>query len=285
MLSYRHGFHAGSPADLLKQLVLVLVIEHLGKKDKGFCVHETHAGAGLYDLEDGMALRNAEFRQGIGLLWEGRRNSPLPAAWWAILEGLNPDGRLRFFPGSPEIARRLLRAQDHLVLMELHRVEVENLRERCGRDARVSIMHRDGYEGIVPLLPPTLRRGLVFMDPSYEVGEDYDRVPETLARARARWERGIFIVWYPLLGKRRDRSAELLGRLAAGNGDAGNGDALLAVEMETRPQAEEYGMHGSGMAIVNPPWNLDRRLGELLPRLTEALGPGCGFRLLRPGIR
>jgi len=274
MLSYRHGFHAGNPGDLLKHSVLVLLLEHLKKKEKGFCVYDTHAGAGLYDLNGEWALKNGEFNQGIGKVWENSESSGLPEPFLKILKEMNPGTELKTYPGSPEIARRLLRPQDHLVLMELHNNEVDNLRETLGWDPKVSIHHRDGFEGSWSLVPPDLRRGFVFMDPSYELKDDYLWAMDSLKMAYKRWDTGIYALWYPLLGKESDRSQELLEGLSQGKFKT-----LLRVELETSPQKDDWGMYGSGMAIINVPYNLDLQLQEMMPALAHSLGEDSNFRV------
>lgn len=273
MLSYRHGFHAGNAADLLKHAVLVLGVEHLRKKDKGFCVLDTHAGGGIYDLQGSFASKNAEYLTGLGRVCLDGTEAGLPPSLLAMLRDMNPGGDWKTYPGSPEIARRLLRPQDQLVLMEMHNNEVETLRDSVGWDERVAIHHRDGFEGLVALVPPALRRGLVLMDPSYELKEDYARAVKCLRRAFQRWSTGIYVLWYPLLAKPLDRSAELLEGLAASGFPS-----LWHVELETAPPRDDWGMHGSGLAIVNPPWQLDEQIAAMMPPFCQALGPAATYR-------
>lgn len=265
MLSYRHAFHAGNHADVLKHAVETLIIEQLKSKEKPFCYLDTHAGGGCYDLSGEWPQKKAEYLDGIARLWPERQHWPELAAYWDVIATLN-ESELRFYPGSPEIARHLLREQDKLMLMELHNQEIEILRRHIGSDSRNAIHHRDGFEGLLALLPPTPRRGLVLMDPPYELKEDYQRVLQTLKKAMQKWATGIYALWYPILGKDADRSRSMLELFKY----AGFPSALVA-ELEVAAQPDEWGMNGSGMLILNAPWQLDGQLTTLLPRLCTQL--------------
>ena len=265
MLSYRHAFHAGNHADVLKHAVETLIIEQLKSKEKPFCYLDTHAGGGCYDLSGEWPQKKAEYLDGIARLWPERQHWPELAAYWDIIATLN-EAELRFYPGSPEIARHLLREQDKLMLMELHNQEIEILRRHMGSDSRSAIHHRDGFEGLLGLLPPTPRRGLVLMDPPYELKEDYQRVLQTLKKAMQKWSTGIYALWYPILGKEADRSRSMLELFKY----AGFPSVLVA-ELEVAAQPDEWGMNGSGMLILNAPWQLDGQLTTLLPRLCTQL--------------
>ena len=265
MLSYRHAFHAGNHADVLKHAVETLIIEQLKSKEKPFCYLDTHAGGGCYDLSGEWPQKKAEYLDGIARLWPERQHWPELAAYWDVIATLN-ESELRFYPGSPEIARHLLREQDKLMLMELHNQEIEILRRHMGSDSRSAIHHRDGFEGLLGLLPPTPRRGLVLMDPPYELKEDYQRVLQTLKKAMQKWSTGIYALWYPILGKDADRSRSMLELFKY----AGFPSVLVA-ELEVAAQPDEWGMNGSGMLILNAPWQLDGQLTTLLPRLCTQL--------------
>ena len=265
MLSYRHAFHAGNHADVLKHAVETLIIEQLKSKEKPFCYLDTHAGGGCYDLSGEWPQKKAEYLDGIARLWPERQHWPELAAYWDVIATLN-ESELRFYPGSPEIARHLLREQDKLMLMELHNQEIEILRRHMGSDSRSAIHHRDGFEGLLALLPPTPRRGLVLMDPPYELKEDYQRVLQTLKKAMQKWSTGIYALWYPILGKDADRSRSMLELFKY----AGFPSVLVA-ELEVAAQPDEWGMNGSGMLILNAPWQLDGQLTTLLPRLCQQL--------------
>lgn len=266
MLSYRHSFHAGNHADVLKHVTQVLILEKLKAKAKPFVYVDSHSGAGLYRLDSAEARKTAEYESGIGRLWSQQASFPEIATYLALIKALNADGGLRCYPGSPAIASELLRERDQLVLMELHNREVELLRKNMGRDSRVSLHHRDGFEGLAAILPQPLRRGLVLIDPSYEIRGDYQQVVDSVVLSWQKWPVGIFAIWYPILSRQRNRSGWLLEQLAKipfAN--------LLVAELAVTDQAEDYGMHGSGVVIINAPWQLDQQLMALLPRLHLSL--------------
>ncbi|MBK7901273.1 MAG: 23S rRNA (adenine(2030)-N(6))-methyltransferase RlmJ [Azonexus sp.] len=267
MLSYRHGFHAGNHADVLKHLVLVSTLAHLNRKEGAYWVVDTHAGAGQYDLRGPQAEKLGEFRDGIGRLW-GRDDLPAPLAdYLAQVLAANPDGRLARYPGSPWLAARALRAQDRLRLFELHSSEVPAL-QACFRGAgrQVKVTAGDGFTGLKALLPPPSRRGLVLIDPSYETRADYGAVLQALKDGLARFATGIFAVWYPLLA--RTEARDLPGRLRHLPARRWL-DVSLSV---APPRGDGLGMQGSGMFIVNPPWTLEAELRQCLPFLAATLG-------------
>ncbi len=265
LLSYLHGFHAGNHADVFKHAVLALLLEALLAKPKPLVYIESHAGAGRYDLGSEQALKTAEFRLGIERLWARRHAFPELSAYLGAIAALNPDGGFATYPGSPALAAQRLRTDDRLILMELHPTESQTLRRHLGSDRRVGIHRRDGLEGLAALLPPKPARGLVLMDPPFEQASEYTRVADALIAAHARWPTGVYALWFPRLGRQRDRSAELIGRIRRTLPDG------LLCELTVRRQAEDFGMHGSGMLMINPPWRLEEQLAELLPRLAEVL--------------
>ncbi|MBK5964086.1 23S rRNA (adenine(2030)-N(6))-methyltransferase RlmJ [Thiocystis minor] len=280
MLSYLHGFHAGNHADVLKHAVLALLLDALLVKPKSLVFLDSHAGSGVYDLTSKQARKTNESANGIGRLWARQESFPELARYFDAIAALNPDGGYARYPGSPQLARHCLRADDRLILMELHKAEVQTLRHALGGDPRVNIHHRDGFEGLTALLPPKPPRGLVLIDPPYEVKTDVDRVANCLAAAHARWPAGSYAIWYPRLGVQRDQAARLMRKLSREIPE------FLIAELAVRPQTDDFGMHGSGMAIVNPPWRFEERLGTLLPRLADVLalepiqsGSTTGWRL------
>ena len=200
MLSYRHGFHAGNHADVLKHVALVALLRMLTRKDKPVFVFDTHAGAGMYSLEQGFAVKNAEFRDGIAALWE-RNDLPEPVADYVDqVRAVNADGVLRHYPGSPRIALGVLRPQDRLRLFELHSTEGHILAQQFAQDGRrVAVTAGDGFAGLKAVLPPQSRRGLVLIDPSYELASDYRAVATALRDGMQRFATGTYAVWYPLL--------------------------------------------------------------------------------------
>jgi len=267
MLSYRHGFHAGNHADVLKHVVLVQLMQRMTRKESALWVIDTHAGAGLYSLETGYAARNAEFEGGIGRLWSRRGLPPSVDDYVEQVRKVNPDGVLRNYPGSPQIALQMMRSQDRLRCFELHSTEGRLLQAHfhdAGR--RVAVVAGDGYAGLKSALPPPSRRGLALVDPSYELTEHYREVQAAMRDALQRFATGTYAVWYPLL--QRAEAASLpheLQRMAPG-------DWLRVSLAVTAPAADGFGMHGSGMFVFNPPWNLEAPLAVAMPVLVEALG-------------
>ncbi len=261
MLSYLHGFHAGNHADVLKHTVQSLLLNKLKAKDKPFVYIDTHAGAGLYDLAGAEALKNSEFKGGIRKLLQAQERFPGLDDYYRIAQAHG-----NHYPGSPALAADLLRGEDRLILMELHNREVRELRKNLGDDSRIAIHQRDGFEGLMALVPPRPARGLVLMDPSYEVVEDYEKALEALNTAAARWPTGIYMLWYPVLSRQRDQSRLMRHRLKSS--DFQN---LLLAELRVREQQEEFGMCGSVLAIANAPWQFDEQLRALLPKLKALL--------------
>lgn len=263
MLSYQHIYHAGNAADVLKHAVLVSIVQLLRHKEKPFRVYETHAGSGLYDLSSSEASKTAEYHNGIGRLF-GLTDIPSVAVpYLDLVRGYNPDGVLRSYPGSPALVTMLLRSGDHVELMELHpRAEAE-LRHALKGEHRAHIHRRDGYEGLSALLPPKERRGLVLIDPSYEVKGEFRQVQDLLQTALRRWASGCYALWYPLL--QHPASRELPTRIAASGIPK-----VFRTELAILPEGSQ-GMTGSGMLLVNPPWGLEEGLNQLLPWLWQHL--------------
>lgn len=270
MLSYRHGFHAGNFADVLKHVVLTHLLLDLTRKPAPLCYLETHAGAGRYDLASDQAQKTGEFRDGIGRLWLAGGLPPGLAPYLEAVRALNPDGALRVYPGSPRIARHWLRPGDRMVLAELHGSDYPLLKAQFAGDRQVAVHHMDGYQGLKAFLPPQEKRGLLLLDPAYEVKDEYDRLPAALRAAYPHWRNGVYAVWYPILT--RVGADRFLAALAA----TGIRKMLLA-ELTVRPAAATAGMGGCGMVVVNPPWRLEETLAPLLAWLAEALaGPTAG---------
>jgi 23S rRNA (adenine2030-N6)-methyltransferase len=272
MLSYRHVFHAGNHADVLKHTVLLAVLDYLNQKDKPYWVIDTHAGAGGYRFDGGRAKSHAEYEDGIGRLWARDDLPPLLATYLAAVRIDNPDGQLRRYPGSPLLALRRLRPQDRLRLFELHPADVRLLGEAVtatvpDAQKRVAIRQEDGFEGLKALLPPPPRRGVVIIDPAYEDKRDYARVVMALKESLARFATGTFLIWYPLL--QRNESIQLAGRLKKLAPDWLN--VTLTVKAPSANANGGWGMHGSGMFVVNPPWTLATALRETLPWLIDTL--------------
>jgi len=270
LFSYRHAFHAGNHADVLKHAMLVHTLDYLNRKDTPYWVIDTHAGAGLYALDSDWAAKNAEFADGIGRLWERDDLPPLLADYVAQVRRYNPDGRLRHYPGSPWLTLDALRERDRLRLFEMHPTEsdvlVGNL-EQLDKAAlrQTTIYATDGFEGMKALLPPPPRRGLVLLDPSYEDKHDYKRALTAVKEGIKRFATGTYAVWYPLVQRRE--ATELARHLE--NLQVKNWlHVSLAVK---KPASDGFGLHGSGMFMVNPPWTLHAALKEAMPALARLL--------------
>ena len=276
MLSYRHAFHAGNHADVLKHLVLVQLIRYLGQKDNPFWVIDTHAGAGAYSLDSGYAVKLAEYKDGIGRLWARNDLPPVLADYVALVRRMNPDRRLQNYPGSPYFALWTLREQDRLRLFELHSKDARLLHENFQDTGKQVIVEAtDGFAGLKALLPPPPRRALVLIDPSYEEKQDYERVIHALKESLTRFPGGTYALWYPQLT--RLDAHELPSRLKRLHAKS-----WLHVALRVREPAKDgFGMHGSGMFILNPPWTLHDTLVGIMPYLVDvlALDAGAGYTL------
>jgi len=265
MLSYRHSFHAGNFADVLKHIVLIQLLEYLGKKDHPFCCIDTHAGAGDYSLNSDYALKNSEFAGGISKLWQ---RSDLPEAvmrYMQIIKQANNNDKMTRYLGSPLIAQQLLRAKDRLFLYELHSTEFELLSTAIGRDKRVKVFHADGLKNSIGLLPPLERRGLILIDPSYELKTDYIDVPNALCAMHKRFATGTYALWYPVVDRSRNKALEHAIQ-------ASGIKNVQLFELGIGADTNEHGMTASGLIIVNPPWTLFAQMQSILPWLVELLG-------------
>jgi len=266
MLSYRHAFHAGNHADVLKHTVLVHLLAYLTQKDKPLWFVDTHAGAAVYALEEGYATKNAEYDSGIARLWE-RVDLPLPLTdYVAQVRALNPDGVLRRYPGSPQLALQLLRPKDRLRMFELHSTESGLLQQYFRGDSpRAMVQAGDGFAGLQAQLPPPSRRALVLIDPSYEDKGDYRNVLTALRDAQKRFAAGVYAVWYPQVQRRESRAfPDQLKQLQ-------EKDWLHVTLTVKQPVAGGYGLHGSGMFVLNPPWLLPKALDLAMPYLARVL--------------
>ena len=272
MLSYRHGFHAGNHADVVKHLVLLGLLQKLLGKDKPFTYIDSHSGGGLYDLDSAAARVNSEHLTGVIPLWQKRGVDPLLNLYLDKVSEFNSTRALHHYPGSPSLALGCLRPDDRMHLLELHPAEVEALRTNMGRDNRVSIHHRDAFEGLLALTPPDPRRGLALIDPAYEEREDYQRVLSVVLKLQRRWPVGIIAVWYPLLARQRDRSTWFKATIARENLPD-----VLVIELSVLEQEEEFGMHGSGMLLINTPWQFREQIQATLVEVVSVLGEGARF--------
>ncbi|MGC8808021.1 MAG: 23S rRNA (adenine(2030)-N(6))-methyltransferase RlmJ [Thiomonas sp.] len=276
MLAYRHAFHAGNHADVLKHLVLVQVLRHMNRKDKPYWVIDTHAGAGGYALHEAAAQKNAEYAQGIERLWTRRDAPEAVADYLSLIKEFNSSGVLLYYPGSPAIAQRLMRPQDKLRLFELHPTDHRVLEATFGAQPGVQVRCADGFVALKSLLPPPDRRAVVLLDPSYELKTDYAALRNAVSDALTRFAVGTYAVWYPVLQRRESHLLPQQLRRIAGKAD------WLDVRLQVRePDASGFGLLGSGMFLINPPWTLHATLRDLLPWLTGALGQfqGAHFAL------
>lgn len=276
MLSYRHAFHAGNHADVLKHFILLEVLRYYSRKDKPWWFIDTHAGAGCYALQGEQAGKTAEFEQGVARLW-GREDlcAPLSAYLEAVAQ-FNPHGGLSFYPGSPALAMTQLREQDRMRLFELHPTDFAALDKTFERDQdRVLVRRADGFASLRALLPPPSRRAVVLIDPPYEVKDDYRKVVDVLRESVRKFPGGTYMLWYPLLSRpEAQRLPDRLGALGAGSWL----DLRLVVQ---EPSRDGFGMFGSGMYIINPPWTLPETLEVAMPELVASLSldDGAGFDL------
>ena len=265
MLSYRHAFHAGNHADVLKHYVFSLVLAYMNQKPKPYWVIDTHAGAGMYALKSEFSQKNAEFENGIARLFAAENLPESLHNFTKLINKFNENNVLNFYPGSPKIAESLLRQDDKLRLFELHPSDCKLLLENFSHKGRqTKIEMQDGFAGISACLPPPTKRAAVLIDPPYELKDDYSRVVDCIKDSLKRFATGTYLVWYPLL--QRPEPAEMVRELMALNAD------FLQVEMMVQaPSLDGYGMHGSGMFIVNPPYTLPKILEETIPILTQLL--------------
>ena len=269
-MNYRHAFHAGSFADVLKHVVLVRILVHLRAKPAPFRVIDTHAGDGLYDLAGPEASRSGEWREGIARLMgasaEGQA-SPLLAPYLAAVAALNRPGDLSIYPGSPMLARDFLRERDRLIACELEPGAAGALARNLGGDRRCKAIAIDGWTALNAYVPPTERRGVVLIDPSFEDVADFQRLEPALVAAHRKWGRGTYLLWYPI----KDRaSSDLLARRFRLSGVP----KILRAEITTAAGGER--LRACGLLVVNPPWTLESELKTLLPALAEALSQGGG---------
>ena len=274
MLAYRHAFHAGNHADVLKHTVLMLVLRYMNQKDKPYRFVDTHAGAGGYSLEGRYAQKKGEYEQGVARLWERDDLPEALADYVNLVRQFNADGKLAQYPGSPAIAQMTLRAKDQMRLFELHPTDYRILSAYLGEQRGAEVRNADGFENLKGQLPPSSRRGVVLMDPSYEGHNDYGRVIAALRDAITRFAEGVYLVWYPQVSKLE--AAQLPKRL---EGVAPKGWLHVRLTVQ-EPDAQGFGLAGSGMFVINPPYTLHDELAAVLPTLVDVLGQYDGANYL-----
>ena len=265
MLGYRHSFHAGNFADVLKHMVLVRILRYLTQQDTPLLYIDTHAGAGAYNLTTPKAGKAMQFENGIGRLWS-RTDLPVPVADYVTqVRLLNGNNQLLRYPGSPWLARQLLRSTDRMALYDMHPLEVMLLRENCRGDRRCRIQREDGFKACQALLPPSEQHAIVLIDPPYELKEDYHRIVDTVVDAHCRFASGTYIIWYPVVDRHR---VDRLEMTLASSGIR----KILLLELGTATDRTGLGMTASGVIVINPPWSLDTEIAPTLDYLAAILG-------------
>jgi 23S rRNA (adenine2030-N6)-methyltransferase len=271
MLSYQHAYHAGGPADVHKHVALCLLLEHLAKKPKPFSVTDLYAGEGEYKLDSFAAQKTQDYTKGIEHIWNGGAIPPdAPPAvqsYLALLRRFNPEETLRHYPGSPAIARAFMRENDRLVLNELHSTAFPELGRWARKDARIVVHQRDGLEALAGLVPPPVRRGLVLIDPSFEVKSEYTDIPGKVSTAVHKWREGIYLIWYPILKEGRHQSL-LDGLKVSVDAAIFVGELTLAAKRDDATP----GLRGTGLVVVNPPWQFDSAMADAGAWLARKLG-------------
>ncbi len=266
-MNYRHAYHAGNHADVLKHSILARIVDYLCHKEKPFAVLDAHAGIGLYDLTSVEANKTGEWHDGIGKLGPvfSADVERVLAAYRGVVAGVNPPEAVQFYPGSPEIILHALRGGDRLLANELHPVDAETLRQSYLGEDRLVVLNVDALQAIKSQLPFKERRGLVLIDPPYEDVNETAAVAKMLVEGHKRFATGMFMIWYPITTQGFvDGFLDAIEKLAIGN--------ILRAELCVKPTHESGGLSGSGVLIVNPPYTLEQDLHALLPALVERLG-------------
>jgi len=274
-MNYRHAYHAGNIGDVLKHAVLARLIVYFQHKDKAFRILDTHAGIGLYDLSSQETQKTGEWQQGIAKVLAAQIPSDvenLLAPWLGVVRDLNPGKDLEVYPGSPQVARQLMRKIDRLTLTELHPQDFTTLSDRYAGDHQVKTIHLDGWLAMGSFLPPKEKRGLVLIDPAFEVSDEFSRMTEAVLKAHKKWPGGTYALWYPLKDTRAIR------RLHEDAAAAGLKD-VLSLELNVGKSGPDTRMLGSGMTLINPPYTLADEMRQILPWLADVLhqGPGAGW--------
>jgi 23S rRNA (adenine2030-N6)-methyltransferase len=278
MLSYRHAFHAGNHADVIKHMTLCLILRCLEMKEKPYSVVDTHAGGGLYSEDSVFASKNREYNTGIEMISKSSKLRDLVPEYFKVLDELRAGDPLAI-PGSPWFEAELTRDCDRITLIDLHPAEIDKLKEVFHRDHRINVQKRDAMEAMGAVLPPTPRRGLCFIDPSYEEKGDYDALIKALKKSLSRWEPGVYAIWYPVLSRMADHSKAFVQEIKH------LGHPMLQAELRVKKQDEDFGMCGSGMLVLNYPFALAEPLKQVTEELGRELGGSDGgsfFKILVP---
>ncbi len=266
-MNYRHAFHAGNFADVVKHTILSRILAYLMKKDAAYRVIDTHAGVGLYDLSSNEAERTGEWQEGVGRLIDARLKpdvATLLEPYLGAVRARNPNGKLRYYPGSPFITRHLLRNQDRLMALELHPGDAWALKKNFADDFQVRVTNLDGWAALGTHLPPKEKRGLVLVDPPFEEKGEFSRMAQSLEKAHARWPGGIYAYWYPIK-EPREVDAYIKALKATGI------PKILRIELTIDAPTTPPRLHGTGMIVVNPPYVLEQEMKTVLPVLADLL--------------
>jgi 23S rRNA (adenine2030-N6)-methyltransferase len=285
-MNYRHAFHAGGFADVLKHIVLVRILTYLQEKPAAFRVIDTHAGAGVYDLGAEEAQRGGEWLTGIARIMQARfseHSAPLVKPYLDIVRAFNSQSELKAYPGSPLIARALLRPQDRLTACELEPKARKHLIDALRRDPQARVVDLDGWLALPAFVPPNERRGLVLIDPPFEAKDEFERLEAGFVAAFAKWPTGIFLMWYP--AKSRRATDQLARRVAETASSARPPGTCLRLEFSVAPQLPDSPLASTGLLIVNPPWTLQGELKTILPELEKPLGQGGAGRFRLETVR
>jgi len=278
-MNYRHAFHAGGFADVIKHIVLARIVLHLQEKPAAYRIIDTHAGAGLYDLEGEQARRGGEWLTGIARILQARFSDAalvLLKPYLDIVRAFNPENTLKAYPGSPLIARALLRPQDRMTACEVEPDARKQLIDCLRRDAQARIVDLDGWVALPAFVPPNERRGLVLIDPPFEAKDEVERLADGFAAAFRKWPTGSYLLWYPAKSRRATEAlAQRVARAAASVKPAGK---CLRLEFSVAPQTADAALASTGLLIVNAPWTLQRELKIILPELEKPLGQGGAGR-------
>lgn len=264
-MNYRHAYHAGHFSDVFKHIILIAVLESLFKKDKPLCYIDTHAGLGYYNLTKTEAQKTKEYQTGITKIIDNHEQKPdAIEKYLEIVRARNQPQGLIHYPGSPGVVRALLRPSDKMILTELQPNDYETLKQNFEGDKQVAVHRLDGYQGLKAFLPPTPRRGLVLIDPPYEQKTEFETILKNVTMALSRWAQGVYLIWYPVKNRPQinyfqhqfERKVKL---------------PYLITELNLYPDDSPYLINGSGMMIINPPWQLDKQLPAILKWLSKEL--------------
>ncbi|WP_462157234.1 23S rRNA (adenine(2030)-N(6))-methyltransferase RlmJ [Pseudoalteromonas sp. GB56] len=270
MLSYRHSFHAGNPADVLKHLVLAQSLKHMVKKDKPFDYIDTHSGAGYFALENADMQKTKEYEDGIAKLWQYHGKVAAITEYVDLIKSLNETNALAHYPGSPKVAEQFLRKQDKGWFFELHPQDLALLEKNMAGKRSLRVKGENGFQGLLGLVPPLSRRACVLMDPPYEIKTDYDKAVDSLVKAHKRFNSGTYLLWYPVVDRERiDRVEQRLIQSGIKN--------IQLFELATSADTDVHGMTASGMIAINPPYTLMQTMHEVLPELVSLLSDKTGF--------